>query len=277
MRGGEVGRMRCVVASFALLGASAAFLTPQMAPAGRGGPQLIGLQMVQPKCLRRMVPQMLSVETSSSRVVACSQRPATKDGGIGQYMSELTAAELATSLESRLGHLLSAKPSEENPGSVVVSLRDSVWFGPEILSLWIKPRLVIQLHHYTDPSPGIEVTSKDEQDADFSERLRLAQLELNCWCTWVEDSIQHLQGNTVPCLLLKTQLRLHVQQVKREGSSWLLRAMPNQLLMYFGRRALTRKLAALEDAVAGALVGGYEEWSVRRAVPYLDDFYDFCP
>ena len=184
-----------MAALFALIGSSAALLESHLAPMGRGAPQLTGLQRMQPRC--RIVPEMLSVETSSSRVVVCSKRPATKPGGIGQYMSELTAAELATSLESRLGHLLTATSSTENPRSVVVSLRDSVWLGPEILRLWIKPRLTIQLHHHTDPSPGIEVAGRDQQDADFSERLRLAQLELNCWCTWVEDSIQHLQGNAV--------------------------------------------------------------------------------
>lgn len=81
----------------------------------------------------------------------------------------------------------------------------------------------------------------------------------------------------VPCLLLKTQLRLHFQQVRREGSSWLLRAMPMRLLCELGRRALQKKLTTMEDAVARALVGGYEEWTVRRSLPYQEDFYDACP
>lgn len=228
---------------------------------------------------------MFEVDASSSTVVACSQRKPPKEGvfgqdkvgSLGQYLSELTSAQLATALESRLSHLITAAPSTSNPDAVVVALRESFFFGPRILSLWIKPRLVLQFRKQAYPSPSIECASKCEQDADFSERLRLAQLELNCWCTWVEEGIHHLQGNTVPCLLLNTRLRLNFQQVRREGSSWILRAMPMGLLCELGRRALQKKLSSLEDAVARALVGGYEEWTVRRSLPYVDDFYDASP
>jgi len=228
---------------------------------------------------------MYEVEASSGTVVACSQRKPPKEGAfgedkvgsLGQYLSEMTSAELATALESRLSHLISAAPSASNPDAVVVALRESFYFGPRVLSLWIKPRLVLQFRKQAYPSPSIECASKCEQDADFSERLRLAQLELNCWCTWVEEGIHHLQGNTVPCLLLNTRLRLNFQQVRREGSSWILRAMPMGLLCELGRRALQKRLTTLEDAVARALVGGYEEWTVRRSLPYVDDFYDACP
>ena len=148
---------------------------------------------------------MFEVDASSSTVVACSQRKPPKEGvfgedkvgSLGQYLSELTSAELATALESRLSHLITAVPSTSNPDAVVVALRETFYFGPRILSLWIRPRLVLQFRKQAYPSPSIECASKCEQDADFSERLRLAQLELNCWCTWVEEGIHHLQGNTV--------------------------------------------------------------------------------
>jgi len=260
-------------------------------------------QKTQPKAAHPVRPKaplrcprmsMFEVDASSSTVVACSQRkPAKegvfgedrqggftrpdKEGSLGQYLSELTSVELATALESRLSHLITAAPSPSNPDAVVVSLRESFYFGPQILSLWIKPRLVLQFRKQAYPAPSIECACVSGQDADFSERLRLAQLELNCWCTWVEEGIHHLQGNTVPCLLLKTQLRLYFQQVRREGSSWMLRAMPMGLLCELGRRAMQKKLTTLEDAVARALVGGYEEWTIRRSLPYLEDFYDTCP
>ena len=181
-------------------------------------------QKTQPKAAHPVRPKaplrcprmsMFEVDASSSTVVACSQRkPAKegvfgedrqggftrpdKEGSLGQYLSELTSVELATALESRLSHLITAAPSPSNPDAVVVSLRESFYFGPQILSLWIKPRLVLQFRKQAYPAPSIECACVSGQDADFSERLRLAQLELNCWCTWVEEGIHHLQGNTVP-------------------------------------------------------------------------------
>ena len=152
-------------------------------------------------------PQMAKyeVDASSMTMVACSQRKPPKEvgfgdckeGSLGQYLSELTPIELSTALESRMSNLITAAPSPSNPDAVVVSLRDPFYFGPQILSLWIKPRLVLQFRKQAYPTPSIEVASKCEQDADFSERLRLAELELSCWCTWVEEGIHHLQGNTV--------------------------------------------------------------------------------
>mmetsp|Transcript_30268 Transcript_30268/g.77132 ORF Transcript_30268/g.77132 Transcript_30268/m.77132 type:complete len:271 (-) Transcript_30268:371-1183(-) len=264
-----------------LVCSSHALLVPQRAP-----PKLAQPQTARPKSpLRCPRLSMFEVESSSSTVVACSKRkPADegvfgqeKVGSLGQYLSELTSAQLATALESRLSHLITASPSPSNPNAVVVALRESFYFGPRILHLWIKPRLVVHLTKQAYPAPSIQCASTCETDADFSERLRLAQLELNCWCTWWEEGLPHLQGNAVPCLLLNSRLRLNFQQLRRTGSSWLLRAIPMALLCELGRRAMQKRLATLEDAVARALVGGYEEWTVRRALPYVDDFYDACP
>ena len=215
-----------------LVCSSHALLVPQSAP-----PKLAQPQPVRPKApLRCPRLSMFEVESSSSTVVACSQRkPADegvfgqeKVGSLGQYLNELTSAQLATALESRLSHLITASPSPSNPNAVVVALRESFYFGPRILHLWIKPRLVVHLTKQAYPAPSIQCASTCETDADFSERLRsvlalalalaltpnltltlalsltlalaltltltrLAQLELNCWCTWWEEGLPHLQ------------------------------------------------------------------------------------
>lgn len=208
---------------------------------------------------RMVMPQMLDVDAASSTVIAAKLRGATKEGALARFMSEITPAQLADSLQTRLSHLLIVATSDDDPAAVVVSPQQPWFIGPEILSLWMKPRLVIHLHKTPAPSPSIECQSKCQQDAAFSESLRLAQLEFTCWCTWVEESIHHLQDDTVPCLLMHTELHLKVEKVRRAGHP-ILRAMPDSVLRYLGQRAMNIKLAILERAVATALVSAYEEW-----------------
>ena len=231
-------RRGAMVLLLGLVCSSHALLVPQRAP-----PKLAQPQTARPKSpLRCPRLSMFEVESSSSTVVACSKRkPADegvfgqeKVGSLGQYLNELTSAQLATALESRLSHLITASPSPSNPNAVVVALRESFYFGPRILHLWIKPRLVVHLTKQAYPAPSIQCASTCETDADFSERLRsvlalalalalaltlalapnltltlalsltlalaltltltrLAQLELNCWCTWWEEGLPHLQ------------------------------------------------------------------------------------
>ena len=211
---------------------SHALLVPQ-----RAAPKLAPSQPARPKSpLRCPRLSMFAVESSSSTVVACAQRkPADegvfgqeKVGSLGQYLSELTSAQLATALESRLSHLITAAPSPSNPNAVVVALRESFYFGPRMLHLWIKPRLVLNFRKQAHPAPSIQCASTCETDADFSERLRLAQLELNCWCTWWEEGLPHRQGNAVPCLLLNSRMRLNFQQLRRAiGPRTLTSPEPN--------------------------------------------------
>ena len=145
-----------------LVCSSRALFVPQKAP-----PKVA--QSARPKApLRCPRLSMYEVEASSGTVVACSQRKPPKEGAfgedkvgsLGQYLSEMTSAELATALESRLSHLISAAPSASNPDAVVVALRESFYFGPRVLSLWIKPRLVLQFRKQAYPSPSIECASK---------------------------------------------------------------------------------------------------------------------
>jgi len=208
---------------------------------------------------RMVAPRMLDVDAASSTVIAARSRRATKDGALAKFMSEITPAQLVDSLQTRLSHLLTVATSAEDPQVVIVSPQQPWFIGPEILSLWMKPRLVIHLHKKLAPSPGIECQSKCQQDAAFSESLRLAQLELTCWCTWVEESIRHLHDDTVPCLLMHTELHLKVENVRRADHP-LLRAMPDSVLRYLGQRAMNVKLAVIERAIAAALVSAYEEW-----------------
>ena len=162
-----------------LVCSSQALLVPQRAP-----PKLAQPHTARPNSpLRCPRLSMFEVESSSSTVVACSKRkPADegvfgqeKVGSLGQYLSELTSAQLATALESRLSHLITASPSPSNPNAVVVALRESFYFGPRILHLWIKPRLVVHLTKQAYPAPSIQCASTCETDADFSERLRSVQ------------------------------------------------------------------------------------------------------
>jgi hypothetical protein len=206
-------------------------------------------------------PLMLDVDATSSTVVAAKLRGVTKEGALAKFMSEITPAQLVDSLETRLSHVLTVATSFDDPAAVVVSPQQPWFIGPEILALWMKPQLVMHLHKKQAPLPSIECQSKCQQDAAFSESLRLAQLELTCWCSWVEESIHHLQDDTVPCLLMHTELRLKVENVRRAGHP-LLRAMPDAVLRYVGQRAMSRKLAVLERAVASALVSAYEEWAM---------------
>ena len=145
-----------------LVCSSRALFVPQKAPPKAA-------QSARPKApLRCPRLSMYEVEASSGTVVACSQRKPPKEGAfgedkvgsLGQYLSEMTSAELATALESRLSHLISAAPSASNPDAVVVALRESFYFGPRVLSLWIKPRLVLQFRKQAYPSPSIECASK---------------------------------------------------------------------------------------------------------------------
>ena len=136
---------RAMVLLLGLVCSSHALLVPQRAP-----PKLAQPQPARPNSpLRCPRLSMFEVESSSSTVVACSKRkPADegvfgqeKVGSLGQYLNELTSAQLATALESRLSHLITASPSPSNPNAVVVALRESFYFGPRILHLWIKPRM----------------------------------------------------------------------------------------------------------------------------------------
>ena len=108
-----------------LVCSSRALFVPQKVP-----PKVA--QSARPKApLRCPRLSMYEVEASSGTVVACSQRKPPKEGAfgedkvgsLGQYLSEMTSAELATALESRLSHLISAAPSASNPDAVVVALR----------------------------------------------------------------------------------------------------------------------------------------------------------
>ena len=166
-----------MISLICLVCASRALFVPQRAP-----PKLA--QSARPKApLRCPRLSMFEVDASSSTVVACSQRKPPKEGvfgqdkvgSLGQYLSELTSAQLATALESRLSHLITAAPSTSNPDAVVVALRESFFFGPRILSLWIKPRLVLQFRKQAYPSPSIECASKCEPVLTCISLLRAAR------------------------------------------------------------------------------------------------------
>ena len=85
------------------------------------------------------------------------------------------------------------------------------------------------------------------------------------WCTWCEESISHLQGDAVPCLLFSSDLKLAVERLNESRSVWL-RLLPDWAIARLSRVAVERALEDMQAAVADALVGEYEDWS-SSAVP----------
>ncbi len=80
---------------------------------------------------------------------------------------------------------------------------------------------------------------------------------------WVEESLKHLEGDVVPCLMLRSDLRLDLTVPDR--LPWWLRIIPGAILLSLWRRSVSAALERVQANFARALIGEYEEWRLASA------------
>lgn len=101
---------------------------------------------------------------------------------------------------------------------------------------------------------------------EVAQGLHLTHLSVKTTLTWIESAIDHLQGASIPTLLVDSQLSL---ELNRRQRGWC-RLIPRPLLERACQRAVSSALADMHGAVAAALVDSYEEWCDLCAAPNME-------
>jgi hypothetical protein len=210
--------------------------------------------------LKNPIRLPVHLEQSTLRVAArhCASAPSAS---LAAYLGSQSPLSLARGLARNLppGTLRVSAP-EGDSDVLMVEFDRRVNLGPAALNLWMKPRLVVWLRTHRATSTILAqghlcgVGSADEA-------VRIPFLKLRSKFTAVEGPLSHLQGDSVPCLLLNTALRAEIEMCLAKGwKRWL----PRALLLRLASRRLLAEFQRLQEAIAAGLVAEYEacraEW-----------------
>ena len=80
----------------------------------------------------------------------------------------------------------------------------------------------------------------------------------------VSKPLDHLHGDALPCVLMTSRLSVELTKLAARDS-WVP-FFPRWLERQLWRGAVNEALAEMQERVASALVGEYEDWSKRPAV-----------
>eukprot|EP00962_Isochrysis_galbana_P034203 scaffold11546_cov129-Isochrysis_galbana.AAC.3 len=218
------------------------------------------LLLLAPAALALSNPVRLPVqlETSILRVAArhCANAP---PASLAEYLGSQSPLSLARGLARNLppGTLRVSAP-EGDSNVLMVEFDRRVDLGPAALNLWMQPRIVVWLRMR---GKSILVQGHLCGVGSSDEAVRIPFLNLRSKFTAVEGPLAHLQGDSVPCLLLSTALKAEVEMCLAKGwKRWL----PRALLLRLASRRLLAEFQRLHEAIAAGLIAEYEacraEW-----------------
>jgi len=196
-------------------------------------------------------------------VVHATERHSKQQGALlSDFMSRVSPRQIAEGIGRRLPGVMeiqTCSPLEANgtrSDVLLLTMKRRVYLGPRALDLWMQPKVVMWLR-FKGKSITCEAHVCGDESSASGAKCRVSQLKVNTKVTWVEESIKHLQGDCVPCLLLKSQLRAGLE-LHAAGSRWL-RLLPSSLLLTLSRRAVAAALHEMQSAIAGAMLSEYED------------------
>jgi len=210
----------------------------------------------------------LSVEHGLAATSGRTHQLSTTDKSLAAFMKQspdLLAVGLKRRLPSNLLDVFVAREEHTEP-SLVFSSSKRVYIGPRAFGLWVQPKMLLWVRSRRQ--------SRVECDAayiagELARGVALSRLSVRTTLTWVESAIDHLQGDAVPCLLMKSSLALELAHEGSESAAgvlmkppaWrLLSLIPPELLRRACARSLSKTLAEFQAAIGTALVESYEEW-----------------
>lgn len=203
------------------------------------------------------------VVESSLAATTGTQRLVSPERSLAAFMSR-PADELAMGIKERVSpELLDVRVAcEENaePGLMLTSKR--VYFGPRAFGLWVQPRLLLWVRSRKKEKL---ICDAAYVAGEVAQGLSLTHLSVKTTLTWIESALDHLQGNSIPCLVVSSKLCLEFDR-QLSARRPLLALIPAPLLERVCRHAVGSVLADMHGAIATALVQSYEEWCVAPRV-----------
>jgi len=212
----------------------------------------------------------LELEKSTLRIGPrhCASAP---PASLSEYLSSLSPHALAAGLQRNLppGTLRVKAPDQESD-VLLLDFDRRVNLGPAALNLWMQPRVVVWLKR-TGESLIAEGHLCGVGSA-CNDAVRMSFLRLQSKFTAVEGPLSHLQGDSIPCLLLKTALKAELEMCLATGwKRWLPRALITRL----ASRRLLAEFQQIQDAIAAGLIAEYEacrnEWLAPPPVHRIGD------
>ncbi len=205
-----------------------------------------------------------TVELRLTHAAQTSRHPSAEKT-LHDFMVELCPMSLGRSLQNNLpaNMPLSAQVVD---GVLLVELNRCLSFGPKAWGLKTQPRIVMWLR-----KKGRAIVAEGHVCGVDTSAVRLSQLDFKTRCTWVEESIAHLEGDCAPVLLLHTDLAatLETAPVPDGARRGPLRRARDALLLKLARHRLLGEFRVLQGAVASSIVAEYEscrkEWMEGKA------------
>lgn len=235
----------------------------------------LALQLALAPLALALAPPLSRLSIEKGTVASAHRRhDSPADTSLSTYMRR-DPTELALVLKNRLpAGLLDVKGVM--PGDAMVVTPRRVYFGPTALGLWVQPKLEVKVMERKTGRLVVEgAASAASGSHDAAVGLWLAHASVQTTCTWIEEKIQHLAGDTVPCLCLKSKVCIEVrrEQASVQGrrqrllNKMMLWLIPPMLIRRVCRLAVNAALADVQKAVASALMDDYEDWSVAPSRP----------
>jgi hypothetical protein len=226
-----------------------------------------------------LAPSVLAVSTlvrlpvqleKSTLRVAARHLATAPPAGLAEFLGSQSPLSLARGLARNLppGTLRVSAP-EGGANMLMVEFDRRVNLGPAAWNLWMQPRIVVWLR-----TRGTSILAQGHLCGVGSsdETVRIPFLNLRSKFTAVEGPLSHLQGDSIPCLLLRTALKAEVEMCLAKGwKRWL----PRALLLRLASRRLLAEFQRLQEAIAAGLIAEYDacraEWLSRPPVARTRD------
>lgn len=194
---------------------------------------------------------------SSLAATAGRQHMVSDEKSLATFMRR-PADELAMEIKERVSpDLLDVCVAcEENAEPGLVLTAKKVHLGPPALGLWLRPRLLLWVKSRKKEKL---VCDAAYVAGEVAQGLSLTHLSVKTTLTWCESALNHLQGQSIPCIVVSSKLCLEFDR-QLSARRPLLALIPAPLLERACRNAVNKVLVDMQGAIAKALVQSYDEW-----------------